>query len=172
MLHGMTLSGARLQMTRNNSMHFRHYSDLTNPDKLQKDQRKYKKIVWKSHERVRAYLQHPDLINWLRRIEERQGRVRSFFDLLNKKEASVAKRLEGADLGFGYGIYQRRSMLIHGSTFDQFLLSAGDKIYPRFMSSGENARWLARHIGSTCRSILVVLATIKADIWPKNLNDD
>lgn len=67
--------------------------------------------------------------------------------------------------GFSYLTYKKSSMLIHGSTLDQFFNLSENIVKPSIEHSSSDIESKADIVGSTCNGILLLLTELKDELW-------
>ena len=105
---------------------------------------------------------------WLHRLGSRESSVRgpsSLFALLGEAKTGIAGQLHSLGIRFAYNRYIRGSLIIHGSSVDQFL-EIGESIAPGFGSSNFDADLGARSVANSCDHVLVRLQLLKGHVWP------
>jgi hypothetical protein len=115
--------------------------------------------------RLRTWLDHPDLIHWHNRLKK--CGYMTFFTLISEAKTSVKNSLDGFDLSFGYSIYSEGSMVIHGSTIDQFIHFGDKSVTPLFLAAEDQITEKSEEIGNNCNQVILLLYFLLKIIWPQ-----
>jgi hypothetical protein len=125
-----------------------------------------------SRNRIDEWLRHPPLIEWTKIIRDIANNSKpkpvSFFSIFNEDERSIRKRLVDLNLGFAYLSYMQSSMLIHGSSTDQFFVLTNDHVAPKFFASHDDAEDTAKSVCSFSTNIILLLAIIQKRLYEKS----
>jgi hypothetical protein len=84
----------------------------------------------------------------------------SFFAILDPDISSVAKQLSIFESRFAYGEYKLGSMILHGSSLEQFLSIGESVIYPNFILNKNQVDHIFDGIIISCNQIFFGLALI------------
>jgi hypothetical protein len=153
-----------------------HFLNIFGPLDLEPDQNKLNSAC-RAHERslkieinrVKTWLEHPQIREWASIIRDMQlracGKSITFFSLFSESEESIRKRLTGFELRFAYTLYMKGSMIIHGSSLDQSLHMVNNKVIPNFIGSDNQVDSLAQSITSRVNSIMVWLYILQKQLW-------
>ncbi len=142
--------------------------EIEDPLRLKEERIKQEKNIRESMQRVKSYLKHQELKPWFDKLELRSRDrkwARSFFDLLDMSKASIVHGFKAMDADFAYVLYQKKSMILHGSTVDEMFLWKDEILYPNLFGSRSSIESLAEEIGSNCNTMGVVLYTLQRDLW-------
>lgn len=130
--------------------------------------RRQEKSLRKTEERLRDWLNDPKLIVWhekLRNSYELKHRELTFFELLNENEKTIRRKLKNLNLDFSYPSYKQGSMIIHGSTFEQFYYINEMKLTPLFVILADDIESSALSVASTCNIIFACLYLLQKQLW-------
>jgi len=117
--------------------------------------------------RLRTWLDHPDLMHWHKKLKK--DKLMTFFTLIGEAKTSVKKSLDGFDLSFGYPVYSEGSMVIHGSTLDQFIHFGDKSVTPLFIAANDEITEKAEEVGNNCSQVILLLYFLLKIIWPQQL---
>ena len=115
--------------------------------------------------RLRTWLDHPDLKSWHKRLK--QDKLMTFFTLIGEARTSVKKSLDGFDLSFAYPVYSEGSMVIHGSSIDQFIHFGDNNVTPLFIAADDEITEKAEAVGNNCNQVILLLHFLHKIIWPQ-----
>jgi len=142
---------------------------IVSEQEAEADRRKAEAAIGASLQRITQWLQDDRLVPWRQRVLELKragtGYVpTNFGQLFDDAQTSFATTLQVLGLRHEYGIYQRGSQLIHGSTIEQFIWGARpdsdgtEKLIPRCLPNTDDAE-------RTCESIGLVLTGVTSYLW-------
>ena len=80
----------------------------------------------------------------------------------------MKKSLEGLDLSFGYPVYSEGSMVIHGSSIDQFIHFGDNSVTPIFIAADDEIAQKAEEVGSNCNQVILLLYFLNKLLWPQS----
>jgi hypothetical protein len=115
--------------------------------------------------RLQTWLDHPDLKHWHNRLKK--DKLMTFFTLIGEKRTSVKRELNGNGLSFGYPVYSEGSMVIHGSTIDQFIHFCENSMTPLCIAADYEIADKAEEIGNNCNQVILLLYFLLKLIWPQ-----
>lgn len=120
--------------------------------------------------RIKTWLADPRLSVWINKIERLKSsrQTVSFFSLLDESEASIRRRLKSWGKEFMYVSYLQSSLMIHGSTMDQFLIFRNGVFTPKFNGNTEEVESSASFVASTLNNIILSLHILKNHLWPSH----
>jgi hypothetical protein len=135
---------------------------------LRVERNKHENQLHKERNRIDKWLQHPQLSEWVENIgllTRNSGKTSvSFFAIFDEDERSIRKRFISLNMGFAYVIYKRTSMLIHGSSMDQFVHISDTHIAPKFFSTQDEAESAAKDVCSVCNTVILLLALMQKQL--------
>jgi len=114
--------------------------------------------------RLITWLDHPNLKPWHKKLKK--DRFMTFFTLIGDERTSVKNSLDGFGLSFGYPVYSKGSMVMHGSSIDQFIHFGDNKVTPLFIASDNEITEKAKEVGSNCNQAIFLLYVLIRLIWP------
>lgn len=143
--------------------------EMEDPKELNRKRRDHEKQTWESQFQLKKFADHPEIRPWVDKLEANSIKARrrkekwisSYYSLIGESETSVMNRLNKMGLAFGYSVYEENSLLLHASTFEKLFFRHEETIVPRIKSTSKIIEQLVDGIGSTCNSILVLLAAFK-----------
>lgn len=158
-------------------MHERFFGPLTiesDEKKLNESKKEMKKIYDNKIKVIDQLLSDQYLKNWKDKIEklsekykeEKRGNP-SFFSLFSSKDISIPKRLKKYGLRFGYSGYLLGSMIMHGSSMEQFIMIGTSSLGPKMSTSEFDTENYFENIVSECNHIFVLLAAINHFVLKK-----
>jgi len=143
----------------------------TDPSWLRAERRKQEDQLHKNTNRIDEWLRHPQLREWTRKIavlaQKTKPKSLSFFAIFNEDDKSIRQRLINLNQGFAYLSYQQASILIHGSSMDQFFHVKNDNLFPKLVATHDEAESIAKIVCSNCTNIILLLALIQRKLPTK-----
>lgn len=145
--------------------------------KVETDQRELKKGRLRQQNegqhrlhRLRTWLDYPDLKPWHNRLKK--DKLMTFFTLIGEARTSVKKSLDEFGLPFGYPVYSEGSMVIHGSSVDQFIQFGDNSVTPMFIADDDEITEKVEEVGSNCNQVILLLYFLIKLIWPQQLRSN
>ncbi len=118
---------------------------------------------------IEELLADPTLASWESKLEDAAARRvhLSFFEMLDEQARNIAANMRQAGIRFGYFGYMQSSMVIHGSSLDEFLMTTADKSwFPRVaILDEEYRREQAMSIGHNLETMRLFLMVTKSRVW-------
>ncbi len=155
-----------------NDFHENNFGKLYPESKgdIEVQRQKLEKYLNDQLKRVRKWQENPKINLWNEAIKNylaknSQKKGITFFELVDENEATIRKRLKKMHTGFAYLTYKKSSMLIHGSTLDQFFNLSENIVKPSIEHSSSDIESKADIVGSTCNGILLLLTELKDELW-------
>ncbi|MCD6334273.1 MAG: hypothetical protein J7M27_02955 [Candidatus Latescibacteria bacterium] len=114
-------------------------------------------------DRIDQWLSDPDLKPWADKIKSlTKGNKRhvSFFALFDESPTTVWKRLQKHEISFAYSLYSISSMVLHGSTMEQFITIRDSDLAPKIKPDDSNAEKIFGEVIGDCNHIFVLLGAI------------
>ena len=140
----------------------------TDPPCLRIERKKQEAQLRKDSNRIEKWFRHPQLREWVEKIalvaRNSKANSVSFFAIFNENERSVRQRFINLNMGFAYMTYKRTSMLLHGSSMDQFIYTGDTNIAPKFFSTQDEAESAAKDLCSTCNTVILLLALMQKQL--------
>jgi hypothetical protein len=110
---------------------------------------------------INYWLSEPKLTKYTNKIKNlSRDKRNSFFSILDPETFTVAKQLSNYESRFAYGEYKLGSMILHGSSLEQFLSIGESFIYPNFILDDREIESLFDGIITHCNHIFFGLALI------------
>ena len=138
--------------------------EIEDPEQLKKNRRAHEEQIWESQSQLKKIANHSEIKPWVYELESRAKKrkwINSFFELVGDSETSIMDRLRKMGIAYGYSVYEEKSLLLHASTFDKLFVKHEETIFPRIKSTPEMIEPIVEGIGSTCNTIIVLLAAFK-----------
>ena len=101
-----------------------------------------------------------------------KGKRNSFFSLFEKEKSSIYARLDKSGISFAYGEYFLGSMIIHGSSMQEFISINRPNIWPKLLLMESDIAGYFDRICSGCYRIFVVLEIVNMVVFEKKRLED
>jgi hypothetical protein len=123
-----------------------------------------KRTYQKKIDFIDQLLTDPQLQDWVGKIKRINSGTLPFFKLF---DSSINKILKKFEVGFAYSTYSEGSMLLHGSTMEQFIHIGDSIVAPKIIPQKDFIESEFQSIIERCRMIFVYLAAIEQYILKK-----
>lgn len=126
--------------------------------------RNQEQILRKKEKRIQYWLSHQRLTIWFDKLQNEKDL--SFLELVDENEKTIRRQMKKFGIGFGYSLYREATMVVHGSTLEQFYHVSGTHLTPLVVKLKENAESKALNVAGNCNLILVSLYRMRERLWP------
>lgn len=140
----------------------------TDAQKLREGQQKVRHRYREKINRIEGWLSDPQLRPWKEKIEKLPKGSVSFFSLVSSEDKTVSKRLDKLGISFAYQQYSIGSMILHGSTMEQFIMIGESSLCPKIETNAADAEIHLSSIVSACNLIFILLADFNRFIFKKS----
>ncbi len=100
--------------------------------------------------RMRLFIEeNKELKSWFDELERRhkeRNPIRSYFDMIYEPGTSLRERFKEFDTSLTYVLYQRGSLILHGSTFQGSFIWQGNSLSPNLVGSQDIPELLAGEV--------------------------
>lgn len=141
--------------------------EAANESKDQEEKHLLRKVSFEQRNQLQRWLQHEKIQKFESLIKSE--RPRSFFELIDFQNKSVAALLRSSWIDAGYPAYQEASSLIHGTTFVNHMDLIEHSLFPHLIVDGGMVQRQAGHIRRHCKFNAVTLELIQKSMISEGL---
>jgi hypothetical protein len=129
------------------------------------DSKEYEEITKARLTRLHEMFDDPSLDEWKHKFESPDPPT-TFFELITGNRGSISARLNEMGFRFGYWMYSKGSMALHGNTLDQYIWETTERSWvPRIADDDERLSNALRGITGHLEEIWSVLLLTKGRVW-------